>query len=123
MSFTLAEIKSAIDQYEVDREENEDTPFAETLIEGDWSLPRDQRKQEVELPGIGTAVYVDAKSGAEGGGEDIWVVFKIGERFFRLNGYYASYDGSNWGESGLDEVTPKEKVVTVFETVDSYRGW
>ncbi len=63
---------------------------------------------------VGEAVLKDAKFGCEGGGEELWLVFAIGEQFFRITGYYSSYEGSEW-ESDVTEVEPREKVVTVYE--------
>lgn len=60
--------------------------------------------------------------GGEGQGDTAWVVVKATRgdevKFFRKDGYYASYDGFTW-DGAFAEVTPKEKTVTVYETMDS----
>lgn len=62
------------------------------------------------------AEYIDSKIPAEGGGESIFVIFKVGSQFYRKSGYYLSHDGSYW-DGDLEEVTPTEKLVTVYDTV------
>jgi hypothetical protein len=69
----------------------------------------------LELPGVGTAVYVDGEHGGEGSAEYIWQVWQIGDQYFRKTGYYVSYDGSNW-DGSLEEVVPFEKTVTDWKT-------
>ena len=44
---------------------------------------------------------------------DVWVVFVLEGRFFRVDGTYESYSGSEWGS--LREVTKGTKVVEVYE--------
>lgn len=44
---------------------------------------------------------------------DVWVVFVLEGRFFRVDGTYESYVGSEWGP--LREVTKGTKVVEVYE--------
>ncbi len=59
---------------------------------------------------------VDGKPPAEGGGENIFAVIKVGDQFFKKTGYYASHYGSEW-DGDLTEVRPVEKTVTVYERI------
>lgn len=72
-----------------------------------------------ELPEFGTLAYVDGEHGGEGSGENIWQVWSVTAddevQYFRKQGYYASYDGSNW-DGDLYEVEPFEKTVTDWRT-------
>lgn len=43
------------------------------------------------------------------------VTIRIGDQYFRKSGYYASHYGYDW-DGPLDEVFPREKIVTVYET-------
>lgn len=57
----------------------------------------------------------DRKIGSEGDWQtDTYIVVKVGEQYFRKNGYYASHDGSYW-DGSFTEVHPREKTVTVWE--------
>lgn len=74
-----------------------------------------QLNQVVELaPGI-EAKLVES-FGGEGKGEDCWFIFSIGEQFFRINGYYSSWDGTDWTEGSLEEVFPREVTTINFLT-------
>lgn len=53
--------------------------------------------------------------GGEGQGETRYVVFSVGEQFFRVDGYYASWDGTTWEDPIPEEVVAKE--VTVIKYV------
>jgi hypothetical protein len=56
--------------------------------------------------------------GGEGQGDKRYVVFKFsdesGVKYFRKDGYYASYDGSTW-DGDFREVKPVDRVVTFYE--------
>lgn len=67
---------------------------------------------------LGVIKYV-ADYGGEGQGDDYWVVVKIvghdgTERYFRRDGWYASYSGGEL-DGPTVEVRPREKMVTVYE--------
>lgn len=79
--------------------------------------------REVEIPGVGTVSYVDS-FGGEDQGTSYWVVVEVKflsdvPRYFRKDGHYSSYsyedDYFEYG-SEMTEVTPKEKVITEWET-------
>lgn len=55
-------------------------------------------------------VYLIEDFGGEGQGEQRWVVFSVGDQFFEVSGYYASWDGTTWEDQSLIEVEPKEVV-------------
>jgi hypothetical protein len=61
---------------------------------------------------------VEAEYGGEGQGDEYWMVVSISDgktaRFFRKDGWYASYDGG-YLDGKTYEVTPKEKLVTYYE--------
>ena len=67
----------------------------------------------IELEGFGTIEFVE-DFGGEGMGDQRWTVFKIGERFFRTNGYYDSWNGAEW-HGDIEEVVPKEVVRVEYE--------
>ena len=50
---------------------------------------------------------------------DVWVVFQIGEELWRMDGWYASYEGSNFDDAVPYKVIAKE--VTVIEYVKAPR--
>lgn len=71
-----------------------------------------------ELDGYEIGVAADV-GGGEGDGEERYVVFKIFNgtetRYFRYDGYYASWDGSTFDDLEPREVLAQEKVIVVFE--------
>lgn len=77
-------------------------------------------RKEYDLGEFGVAQYLDGETGGEGSAEYIWQVWQVtdGEgnvQFFKKEGYYMSYDGSNW-DGELFEVEPYEKTVTDWKT-------
>lgn len=69
------------------------------------------------VEGLGTLSYVTGEHGGEGSAEYIWQVWSVVNldtdeiQYFKKDGYYASYDGSNW-DGEIYEVEPFEKTVT-----------
>jgi hypothetical protein len=53
--------------------------------------------------------------GGEGDGEEYYIVFKIGETIWRVDGWYASHHGSELDYDSLREVKAQEKTVIVYE--------
>ncbi|QBZ72436.1 hypothetical protein SEA_CIRCINUS_182 [Streptomyces phage Circinus] len=45
------------------------------------------------------------------------LVFTVGGRFFRKQGYYESWSGGAW-DGMLEEVRPREKMITVYESLN-----
>lgn len=61
----------------------------------------------------------EAKKVRDTGGSDEGthrsVIFSVGEQYFEAEGYYSSWEGDNWDDINLKEVTPKEvKVIRFF---------
>lgn len=83
----------------------------------DWV---DSKTNDSPVPGLGVVEQVK-EYGGMGQGDDLWVVFKVAEpgtgheRYFRVDGYYSSYEGCNWEDASLAEVTPRVKTVIVYE--------
>jgi len=111
---TIAEIKNAIQAY--GNGYNSGTNGFAQALEPVWRS--ENVNPEVELDGIGTAVYQDGKYGEEGGGEDVWVVFQLGENMYRITGYYNSYDGSEWSTDGMHAVMPYERTIIDYKPVE-----
>lgn len=65
-------------------------------------------------------VLVVHEFGGEGQGDHAEIIVKVSHsgwgRYFRKTGYYASYSGTEW-DGYFSEVTPVERVVTVWELV------
>lgn len=51
-----------------------------------------------------------------GEGENLWVVFSVGDQFFKVVGYYSSWDGEDWDGADVEEVEPHEVVVIQYRT-------
>lgn len=77
-----------------------------------------------EVPHLGT-VHVVENFGGEGQGDSMYLVFRIHRltedeewlRYFRLDGYYSSYGGSDW-DGDLYEVSPVQRMVTFYEKAE-----
>lgn len=65
---------------------------------------------------IGDIKIIEADTGGEGHGEDISVVIYVEDtgQFFKKEGCYRSYDGSEW-DGDLREVSPVERMVMFYE--------
>jgi pullulanase/glycogen debranching enzyme len=75
---------------------------------------------DLQLDDKHTAHFVDGETGGEGSAEYIWQVWSVKDaegnvQYFKKEGYYMSYDGSNW-DGTLFEVEPYEKTVTDWRT-------
>ncbi|MBO0676909.1 hypothetical protein JRC04_05490 [Mycolicibacterium sp. S2-37] len=73
-----------------------------------------------KLP-MGRGLLVESKGGGEGSGEERWYVFSItaedeDTRYFRINGYYASFHGSDF-DGPFEEVEPVERPVIFWEPI------
>lgn len=67
-----------------------------------------------EVPGLGLVELVSSEPGGEGHGEHIYFVVKVGHRYLKKTGYYASYAGSDW-DGPFTEVRPTVREVTFYE--------
>lgn len=103
-TWTAEDLSEAMLQYSEDQGWRGWNYFAEYLDD----------QSEVEVGGFGTVVGVEVENGHEGHGEEIWMVFRLGDRYFRIDGAYYSFDGSNW-DGKLKEVSRKKKKIYVYE--------
>lgn len=60
-------------------------------------------------------VFLVEDFGGEGMGDTRYVVFSVGDQFFKVEGYYASWDGTTWDDPTPFEVKPVEKTVIEYE--------
>lgn len=124
VSYTVQELNEAVEEgfiYTYLNHKNEPREIAaEGWRELNEALFYFGRNARVVIDGIGTLGGVEDHGGGEGDGEERWYVFSVtdaaGERLFRRNGYYASYDGSHF-DGPTEAVAPVQKTVTVYEAV------
>lgn len=76
----------------------------------------DRENETLEVEGLGTIEFVES-FGGEGQGDSLWVVFKIGDRYFQKDGYYASYDGGTW-DGAVTEVKPVTVERIEYQPID-----
>jgi hypothetical protein len=66
----------------------------------------------------GFTAKVEAQYGGEGQGDQYWVVISLSDgettRYFRKDGWYASYDGGEL-DGDTSEVKPQEKTIVVYQ--------
>jgi len=72
--------------------------------------------KDVIVEGYGAAKVVDNTSKHDGDGESVSIVFSLGDKFYKFNGYRSSYDGMDWdGYSSVREVFPRTVTSVVYE--------
>jgi len=110
--FTAEEVAEKVNEFDDEQRVSQEywEGTYEELKNYGWSS---SGKNAIEVPGLGELEYVD-EYGGEGKGDDYWVVFKIGEQYFRVDGWYASYDGGELDGEPY-EVSPKEQTITTYE--------
>lgn len=57
---------------------------------------------------------VASEPAGEGYGEEVWIVIKAGDQFFKQTGYFYSHSGYGW-DGDLTEVQPVEKTFTFYD--------
>lgn len=62
-------------------------------------------------------VLAETVGGSEGGGEERYVVFKLGDRYVKVTGYYSSWDGTFWQGGQIFEVKATPVTVLKFERI------
>lgn len=114
MNLSVKDIETAIESYEYKGESG--WYF--------WKYESDEVAGH-EVPGVGKVRLIDSVGGGEGSGEEMYLIFSVqpegtkyasAVRFFRKDGYYASFDGSNW-DGGFFEVKPTKHTVTIYQEV------
>lgn len=79
----------------------------------------DNYYEDLKLDGF--KVKIEEEVGGEGQGEHTHIVFKISDKensmFVKLNGYYDSYEGTEWDYNSLSEVISYEKTVRDWKKV------
>lgn len=98
--------------------------WVESAHDGMWSSIRYQGEGHV-FYGIGGLEYItiiETVGGNEGDGEYQHVVLKVVTKdedlyYFKKEGFYSSWDGSDWDEGELTQVELRQKVINVYEPV------
>lgn len=88
------------------------------IVGGGWDYWAWEGDKPTEVEGLGLVTTVE-QFGGEGQGDRAWVVVKVefkngSVRYFKKDGYHASFDGTYY-DGDFSEVTPQEKVVTLYE--------
>lgn len=73
-------------------------------------------QKDIDISGMPKLVFIESVGGYEGAGEDMSVVFKVGDQFFQQDGYFDSWGGDRW-DGELTEVKPKLVQRTEYEAV------
>lgn len=91
------------------KETGEDTSyFEDTLSDLEEILDSDT----ITIPS-GEVELVD-QFGGEGHGDDYWLILKVGEKLFKVEGFHSSWEGVNWDDAELKEVEAKEITVVQY---------
>lgn len=117
MSFTAEDLKKYL--FEGPDEEDFD-PDTDDFDEAEekWEEARDEFFYEAgELPGFGLFNSVAQWNMGDGHEQGIVVKHEESGRFFKITGYYSSWDSSDWDE--LEEVEPYEVTKIRYRKVKS----
>jgi len=83
----------------------------------DWHETSFSKDLPRDVPGLGSVNVVESHGG-EGQGDRYYMVFSVTNesevRYFKIDGYYASYAGGEF-DGPFTEVHPVTKTVTVYE--------
>lgn len=108
-----AEMIQAIDEIVSSHGEDADGNVQSSIEEGWDSWWRDEpivftvKGQEISAERV-------SSFGGEGQGDDLWIVIKIGDQFFKKSGYYNSWDGGAY-DGELFEVEPVQVTRTEYQ--------
>lgn len=108
MSFTARQLEAGLRKWEK-KAKLDDELFMSLWYEEHIDLPN--------LDGIGQVEVVECWGG-EGQGQSMGVIIKVGNRYFRMCGYYSSWDDSEM-DGNLEEVKPVEVTRTEYVGVKS----
>lgn len=103
MSYTVKELQEAIEE-----------TYKQVSDNNVWTDFKWEEINELDVPNFGKVEFEDS-FGGEGQGDDYWVVVKLDDRYFRVDGYYSSWDGGEL-DGELEEVVPKEVKKIEWET-------
>jgi hypothetical protein len=122
MSFTAKEVQSAIETYDSrfwdTGHPNYDEELEDDGVQNVWDyfIYDENNRKPVSVPGLGNVEYVD--NGTELGqfsDKNTFVIVKVGDQFFKMEGWYDSWGGESGWEGPFYEVKQVEKTVTVWE--------
>lgn len=98
-------------------EYHEQTEYLDTAIDSFTDSIDTYGAGDVVLPS-GQVEQV-AQHGGEGEGDEYWVVFSVGDQLFRVEGYYSSWNGTDWENVEVEEVEAYEVSVTQYKKKES----
>ncbi len=96
--FTSSDVADVLDEYGWHTIAYQDKPFA------------------VIIDGRAVIVKVHGKSRLGDGATEVWIAVEIEGRYFKKSGYHQSHYVTEW-DGSLEEVSPQEKTVTVYERI------
>lgn len=83
--------------------------YEELITKEHYEKYKDSHPQWASVPVLPSGpVWLVEDFGGEGMGDTRYVVFQIGDQFFQVDGYYASWDGTTWEDPSPYEVKPVE---------------
>lgn len=100
--------------------------FVEREFEDNWTELAYSTTIHHDVPGVGTLRLVE-QVGGEGEGDHYHLVFEVildqvdfksnVPVFFKIDGFYSSYDGVDFDEAELYRAEPRNKVVVEYDKV------
>ena len=95
---------------------NDENKFIPVLSLFDDNYDKELKKEIEDTYNIS---IVQKHGGYEDAGHEMWYVFKLNDKYFKLPACYNSYDDSEYYWDSVHEVVPKDVMVTVYGRVDS----
>ena len=62
--------------------------------------------------------HIEQDGGGEGGGEHCETVVQAGDKYYKIVYSYYSYDGYNYDDADVYEVTPVQRLVTFMNNMN-----
>jgi hypothetical protein len=103
MTFTLKQVNDAISAWE---ETYDGDSFYDEVEYEDEGI-------ELTIDGQKVVAKKEDSYGGEGQGDEYWVVFRINDQLFRVDGYWQSWEGGEY-DGDLYEVEPYQVMVTRY---------
>lgn len=124
---TMLEFKELVDSIQEKGTDLETSTLLYHLFDGDdiyellpnsknlsYSVHTDEVEEFLSSKGY---EHIESEGGHEGGGEYCYGIIKVKDKHYKAEWSYYSYNGCEYDyiEDTLKEVTPVEKVITVYE--------
>lgn len=100
-----------INQYSIGEESEIRNVIVEVMSGGYAEKVKEAIERDYDL------TIAEQHGGTEGDGDTHWFVFKWHDMYFRLPGFYSSYDDNEYYWDNVKQVLPEPKSIIVFKDI------